>query len=152
MNENKQLELIKERFRGNLQMVTAIAAVVGVVIGIITFFVNISVTPLEKRVLALEEVSSESKPLVDRFILLEERNAVMSNDVKEMKADIKDIRNALVGRGTISQSQPQTTPKPVAVNNTTNTTTNNTVNEPSKENEESLVGGIVGDILDKVGL
>lgn len=54
---------ITKKFKDNLGVIIAICTVIGVVIGVVNFFILTSVAPIEKRVEALEDIKLEFMPL-----------------------------------------------------------------------------------------
>ena len=49
---------------------------------------------LQTRVVALENWKEKNEPLVERFLQLEERDKILVEDVKEVKADVKKLLQA----------------------------------------------------------
>jgi flagellar basal body-associated protein FliL len=95
MNEQKAEQQIKEKFKGNLQLLIAFGTVVGLAVGVGNFFILTQLAPIERRVAAIEDRNEKTDPLVTRFIQLEIRDEALVKDVDEIKADIKDIKNFL---------------------------------------------------------
>jgi hypothetical protein len=93
MPENQSI--VPKKITENLQLVIAFGAVIGLAVGVINFFILTNVSPLEKRVDAIEKRNDKVDPLFDRFLQLEERDAALIKDVEEIKFDIRAIRDYL---------------------------------------------------------
>ena len=71
-----------------LQAITVGIAVIGVVFSIFNFYLLSNISPLARRVDALEKFDEENKPLIVEFIEIR-------TDIKTIKEDIKDIKGFL---------------------------------------------------------
>jgi hypothetical protein len=76
---------IKKKLTANLQLVITFATVIGLGIGIINFFILTTVTPLEKRVVALETFQTTSAPVFADFIEVKTKVDIMFLDIKDIK-------------------------------------------------------------------
>ena len=85
-------EVIK---KNPLQTITVAIAIVGVVFSIFNFYLLANISPLERRVVALEKFDESNAPLITRFIQLEVRDQALVDDVADIKLDIRDIKNYL---------------------------------------------------------
>ena len=88
-------EFIQKVKENPLQAITVSIAVIGVVFSIFNFYLLANISPLEKRVVAIEKRNETVDPLVTRFIQLEERDIALINNVEDIKQDIRDIKNFL---------------------------------------------------------
>lgn len=93
-NEQEVEQKIKDKFKGNLQIFIAFGTVIGLVVGVINFFILTAITPLEKRVGAIEERNEGADLLIVRFVQLEERDKQLVEDVKEIKEGLKEVGKA----------------------------------------------------------
>ena len=82
------METINTIKKNPLQAITVVIAIVGVVFSIFNFYLLANISPIEKRVVALEKFDEENKPLIVDFI-------GMRTDIKTIKEDIRDIKNFL---------------------------------------------------------
>ena len=87
--------LIQKVKENPLQAITVAIAIIGVVFSIFNFYLLANISPLEKRVAAIEKRNETIDPLVTRFIQLEERDIALINSVEDIKQDIRDIKNFL---------------------------------------------------------
>ena len=88
-------EIIQKVKKNPLQAITVGIAVVGVVFSILNFYLLANISPIEKRVDAIEKRNEKVEPLITRFIQLEERDLHLIEDVGEIRNDIRDIKNYL---------------------------------------------------------
>jgi len=88
-------EFIQKVKENPLQAITVAIAIIGVVFSIFNFYLLANISPLEKRVAAIEKRNETIDPLVTRFIQLEERDIALINSVEDIKQDIRDIKNFL---------------------------------------------------------
>lgn len=84
-------EIVKTIRRNPLQTITTFIAVAGVVVGILNFYILANISPLERRVEAIEKRNVAVDPLVTRFIQLEQRDEALVEDIAELKEDMKDL-------------------------------------------------------------
>lgn len=75
--------------RNPLQAITTFIAVAGVVVAVFNFYLLSNITPLEKRVDALEERNERVDPLVTEFIEMKGTFKAIQVDISELKDDIK---------------------------------------------------------------
>lgn len=80
---------IKKAIKKNpLSAITVAIAVVGVVFSVFNFYLLSNISPLERRVEAIEKRNEINDPLVGQFI-------EVKTDVRTIKEDIKDIKSFL---------------------------------------------------------
>ena len=83
---------IIEKARENpLQAVTVGIVVIGVVFSIFNFYLLANISPLERRVDAIETRNKRVDPLVDEFIGIKETVRQIQIDVSEVKEDTKEL-------------------------------------------------------------
>jgi len=84
---------LKNIIRKNpLQTITTALAVIGVAVSVANFYLLSLISPIERRVDAIEKRNEVVDPLVTRFIQLEERDNALIKDVEQIREDVKEIR------------------------------------------------------------
>ena len=78
-----------------LRLVTIIILGLGtyITIRLVPIYQNLNL--LDFRVSAIEERNQKTDPLIDRFLQLEERDKALIEDVREIRENIRDIKNFL---------------------------------------------------------
>lgn len=77
---------IKKRLIENLQLVIAFAAVTALLFNIVNFIISFNVSPLERRVMALEGDNSEQQVVNKEFIEIKTNVQLTREDVKDIKS------------------------------------------------------------------
>jgi len=90
--------LIQKVKENPLQAVTVAIAVVGVVFSVFNFYLLANISPLTRRVEALEKVQEENLPYVLEFIAIKQDVLSIKEDVAEIKVDIKRILDLHISR------------------------------------------------------
>ena len=88
-------EIAKTIKKNPLQAITTALAIIGVAISLANFYLLSLISPIERRVAAIEKRNEVVDPLVTRFIQLEIRDEELVKDVGEIKSDIRDVKNYL---------------------------------------------------------
>lgn len=88
---------INEFKKSPIQTFVALLGVLGVIFNI---YLSTKLAPLAednrsitRRVEAIEDYKSQTSPLVERFIISEQKILQMQLDISDMKTDVKDIKS-----------------------------------------------------------
>jgi len=81
-------EIIKTIKKNPLQLVTTGIAIAGVAISIANFYLLSLISPIERRVDALEDRNERVDPLVNEFIEMKGTFKEIQKDISEMKDNI----------------------------------------------------------------
>lgn len=71
-----------------IQAILAGITIFGVVVSLLNFYLLVTISPIETRVMALEKLSEDNLPFVSQFI-------EVKTNVLIIKEDIRDIKNYL---------------------------------------------------------
>lgn len=72
-----------------IQVFLTTAAAVGVFLSVANFLILNSIAPLLWRLDRVEAAISEQQPIVQRYIITEERVGQMSEDIEQIKTDVR---------------------------------------------------------------
>jgi len=84
MNETTAEQAIKEKFKGNLQIIIAFGTVVGLAVGLGNFFILTALSPIESRVKALESRVHASDVLSHEFGIVKEKVERIDKNVEKI--------------------------------------------------------------------
>ena len=80
---------IKKAITKNAQLIIAIGTVIGMVASIFNFYILTRISPIEKRVVALEEWRTEIRPEIKLIPVIDEKIDTLKEDVKDIKSVLK---------------------------------------------------------------
>lgn len=87
---------LTEAIKNNpLQTITVGIAVAGVVVSILNFYLLSNISPIERRVAALEETQAENLPLINDYLLTKQQVEFVKGSIGRIELDIRDIKNYL---------------------------------------------------------
>lgn len=91
----KPMSKFKESLKENLQLILAVAAVGGVAVGLLNFYLLTTISPIEKRVAAIEIRNDKLEPLVTDYIQDKVVIDSLGGDISAIKADISNIKESV---------------------------------------------------------
>lgn len=80
---------IKKIITKNAQLIIAVATVAGMVASIFNFYILTRISPIEKRVVAIEEWKVEVKPDLKLIPVIDEKIDTLKEDVKDIKSTLR---------------------------------------------------------------
>lgn len=95
MKSDKQTTNLKESLKENLQLILAFAAVGGVVVGLLNFYLLTTISPIEKRVAAIEVRNDKLEPLITDYIQDKVVIDALAGDIKSIRTDITTIKESM---------------------------------------------------------
>lgn len=68
-----------------IQAILAGITIIGVGISLLNFYLLTTISPIERRVMALEKLSEDNLPFVSQFIEIKTNVEIMKDDIKDIK-------------------------------------------------------------------
>jgi hypothetical protein len=80
---------IKKTITKNAQLIIAVGTVAGMVVSIFNFYILTRISPIEKRVVAIEEWRTEIRPDLKLIPVIDEKIDTLKEDVKDIKSTLR---------------------------------------------------------------
>jgi len=95
-NQNDMPENLSKAIKTNpLQAITVGIAIAGVVVSLFNFYLLSNISPVERRVAALEKTQDANLPYVGDYLVTKQKIESMSDNINDIKQDLRDIKNYL---------------------------------------------------------